>query len=942
MGGLDMAAERPSAARQAVTIAATGLALVAQQLTVRDPYAPSGWILLTLAAVVAAAAAGSLPVSAGRCTAPPSQRTWGLWRVLCAVTAVAAVLAATYLSGANRWPVFALALWTLSFAAATLAARHWTISPSTRSSAPWSAREVTIGAVVLLLAAVARLAWIGSLPRYYFPDESRVAMFLLQAYERAVPNFFTMGWNTWSVLGLSVQGLFAPLLGVETTTLRLSSALMGTLAVGATYWIARELFTPRVALLSAVLLAICRTAIDFSRLGICHAQVMFLEPLAFGCWWCAINTGRATSYLWAGIGLGLCLYTYNAGQLAPVLWLTWVALSIAAAPSMLRSHWKGCTLTLIGFAIATIPWWYYVTDHFAFADNWSEWTGIVRRRQVIGDALDAWRTSGWSAATEVLSRQTMLTWLGFTVLPAGAYQLGYRGGGMLDGVMAPLFLIGLAMSQLNRRGCFVLYWCVLTAVVGSVLTENPPAVVRMVGLLPAMAILAALPLDWLLRSGQGANRRTLASGTIVALLVVGASWDNWRTYFVAFPQAPIDLASELARRVERMPPNTTVFLSGSEYTWHPEGWDLNQLVFQQELFRVDFRRQRLLDVAEPAHLLPLHEPLEFPFALVLGPTQLLQTRYVQALYPHVRLTDVSRRQLAFRICELTPEDVIARTGLALTGGDGDDAAPRVADPFDSETPYSPATQRLKWEGRIYWPTDRPARLDVQADMPVAMQVAELAVMAPDGPRSVRRTLELPRGWNAFVLEEEVSERRALAMSIEYGGTTHPLTRWDLRPDATVEGLLAVYERDGRVIMRTIDPQLNSFADERLFPPPNEQPIQMPFSVSWRGALRAPRAGAYVFEVQGSGPFSVHLDGKLLVDSPLGASAQRRIASATRTLTAGEHPLAVRWDCTRCSDRWRRVFQVYWTPPGGQKELIPPPAFSPLAPSLGPGSETTSE
>src|SRR5205814_3949434 len=167
--------------------------------------------------------------------------------------------------------------------------------------------------VIVLLAALARTLWLATLPRAYFGDEPRVAMYLHDAFRGgARPNFFSMGWNTWPAIGLSLQGLFAPLFGLHLWTLRLASALMGTLGVLATYLLARELLAPRAALLAALLFAICRTAIDFSRLGITHAQVLCLEPFALFFLWRALNGGRAVAYLWAGVVTAWCLYSYNA------------------------------------------------------------------------------------------------------------------------------------------------------------------------------------------------------------------------------------------------------------------------------------------------------------------------------------------------------------------------------------------------------------------------------------------------------------------------------------------------------------------------------------------------------------------------------------------------------------------------------------------------------
>ena len=331
-----------------------------------------------------------------------------------------------------------------------VALRSRRASVPARARVPWSRLEIVGFAGILLLAVAARVLWIDTLPRAYFGDEPRIGMFLRNAYKEAIPNFFTMGWNDWAVIGLSLQGLLAPVLGLRISTLRLASALFGSLAVGATYLLTRELFTRRTAVFAALLLAVCRTAIEFSRLGVCHAQVMLFETLAFFCWWRGVNTGKATSYWWAGVGLGLCLLTYNAGDLAPLLWLGWLGLSVVLVPRSLRVYWRGAVITAAGFLVVAYPWLHYLTDHLTFGPTWEHWTFIAHSRQAMGEVLAAWHTSGADAAAAILWRQVWRTWLGFGVLPGGAYpELGYRGGGMLDHVSAPLLRSGSGAGSLS-------------------------------------------------------------------------------------------------------------------------------------------------------------------------------------------------------------------------------------------------------------------------------------------------------------------------------------------------------------------------------------------------------------------------------------------------------------------------------------------------------------
>jgi len=922
-----MASRASAAIRQALIATAVGLGLVAQQLVVQPRYGSEGWALY---AVAVALLMWLAPVAAAAIAPETVSGTAGGWRwhSLWGAATLGAVALTTRLATTNDLPLLVLGLWIAGFVLGAAALRGWTVSAAARAPIPWTRAEVGALLAIILFAALARVAWIGSLPPYFFGDEPRVGNFLLRVYRQRIPNLFTMGWNTWPVIGMSLQGIFAPWLGMSTVTLRLSSAMVGTLAVGTTYLLARELSGRRLACLAALLLAMGRTAIDFSRLGVCHAQVMLYATFAFFWWWRAVNTGKAASYWWAGVGLGLCLFTYNAGQLVPVLWLGWVVLCALVAPRTARTHWRGVLLTLAGFVATTFAWAFFVTDHFHFGVNWGQWTVMARSRQILSEVRDTWAASGPTPALAILRRQVVMTWLGFTVLPAGAYGTGYRGGGVLDYVSGPLFVLGLGLTlrRARSRAGFLAYWWLVTAVVGSVLTHDPPAVVRMVGILPALALLAAGPLDTLLQVDAASEGRRIVGGVLVTGLLLGAGWDTWRTYFVDFARMPIDDTSELARQVQRMPADRAVLLLGAEHFLHFT-FDPNC-----EIFPFEFPGRRLADVPDPDQFLPLHQRIDGPLMLVLGPTQSTLVDLVRRLYPETRVTDVfyGTERLLFRLAEIAERDVARRRGLTVSilDGGGGVLAERVADPFET-LPLPADAAQMRWRGGIFWPTDQPATLRIEAALPLRLRLADTVADQEIAAGTTRLSLTLPLGWHPIVLEEAAGGWSRPTLAFEMGSTSRTLNGWDLRPEGEYEGLLATYERDGQVLARLIEPQLNSFAVEEFYSgTAHRTVVRMPFAASWRGALRVVSAGDYEFEATATGPFSVVLDGDALLEANDVTPDKPRTVHGSRVLSPGLHPLTAHWESRQMGYITRRQFQVLWTPPGGERSLIPPDNFVP--------------
>ncbi|MDX2166140.1 MAG: glycosyltransferase family 39 protein [Deltaproteobacteria bacterium] len=901
---------------------AIAVALVAQARVHDNPNSGFGWALYGAAALLAALVAGRRGAAAPL-AAPPRPRL-GVDRLLLGAAAIGAVATTTWLGAQREHPVAGLALWLAAVPLACLAVRGWQLTPARAAAPAWTRNEGLALALVLLVAALARVLWLESLPRGIFGDEPRVAAYLqlvFPAGQPRLPSFFVMGWNTWPTLGMVVEGLFAPLIGLDVTALRASSALMGTLGVLCTYLLARELGGPRLALCAAALLAICRTGIDFSRLGIAHAQILFLEPLAFFHLWRAINRGRAVHWLMAGFASGWCLYSYNAGQLVPPLVAGWLLLAALRRPTRLRSHGAGAALLVVGFGLALFPYAIHFTDAFQFGPNWQQWTIMARNRQTLGRVSDALAAGGVAPAWEILARQIWITWLGFGVLPGGGYGLGYRNGGMVDDVTAALFVLGLALALRRLRhgpNAFLLYWWLLTVLVGGIATVDPPSFVRMVGVIPAVTLLAALPLDGLLAGATAPAARRALVRVAVAGLVAAAAWINWQTYFVSFAGVAADSSSELVRYVEARPAAERAVLLGAEH----------HLGMRREMFDVQLPG-RGSDVAEPSHFLPLHEALDAPLTLILGPAQRELSAYVETLYPGSEPIDVAGpngQPFYFRALHITPEQARARTGLRLRAERPDATAELVPiDPFAALPPELADAEQLSWSGSLYWPSFAPVEIVLSSARAATLTIGTAAPLVVAAGDRVRAELTLPRGWQPIHVEESGGGTRRLEIGMRGEEPARPLTRWQLRPEQG-EGLRATYRRPDGSVYEAIDPALNSFAVEVLFAAGNTPFLRMPFTAAWRGALKIDTPGDYSFDAIGSGPFAVTLDGRPLLAARPEAPEDPITARATRHLDAGLHPITATFDASRAAHTSRRVFQLYWTPPGGERELVPPSQF----------------
>ena len=644
---------------------------------------------------------------------------------------------------------------------------------------------------------------------------------------------------------------------------------------------------------------------------------MLFGTFAFWCWWRAVNTGSALGYLWAGIGLGWGLYSYNAGYLLPLIWVGWIVLCALAAPRLIATHWRGAALTLCGFLLSTFVYLVYVTDHFTFQRMWYEWTYMARNRQVVGRIFDVWQVDGFDAMLTPLWAQVSRTWLGFTVLPDSSYGIGYRAGGMLDYVTGALFVLGLAIAavSIHSRRFFLFYWWLPTSVLGGVLTDNPPSSWRLVGLVPLLAIVASLPLDAIIASAR--RRRPVHSFAVafVVVLLATAAWDNWRSYFIDFGRsdAMLDLSSALSHDIEAAAPDAQVIVLGSD----------GSLNVHSELFEVNFGRGRLADVAEAATFLPIRTPVRAPLLLVLAPLQTAVVDQIRDLYPGAVIRDRIRQadhQLMYRLVELTPQQLEGRAGLSLGG---DRATSAVADPF-AALPAELSEKQLSWSGRVFWPSDRPVSVQLSSAAPALLRLGQHAELRSGDSEPVSATIQMARGWQLFRLEEEQARAAARpSVTLTLNEAAQALGRWDLRPDAVGEGLRGRYERDGTVLLDSLEPQLNLCTMESLFGR-ETLAVALPFAGSWTGSLQLTESGLYEFEVRSSGPYTVELDGTPLCNELRIALVGPVSCVISRQLTAGRHDLSAWWDGSNTSMVAHHLLQLKWRQPGTEEfRLVAP-------------------
>ncbi len=416
--------------------------------------------------------------------------------------------------------------------------------------------EIPAVLLATLLGGFLRLWDISSVPPGLWYDEAIIGLGVLKILrEPGLPIFFMLHGHAEEPLFyyLNVPGVLAG--GANGLSLRVTSAIAGTLTIPAVWWCARQFLDPKRALLAAIVFAGMRWHIHISRLSFRTILTPPICALISGFGSRAIRSGRRSDIAAAGALAGLGLYSYLSMRLYVVI----------AAASLLAGWWivRSCPLRRlalwpVAFLIVFLPLGIdYVAhpEHFSarqgeVTENMSAARLLAQARDVAlmpvvrGDHVAKHNIPGpprfvqshlFGSAVEDSHAQ----WIDAGRSPTGSPDPHGTGLPVFDLATGTLFCAGfllVVVASFRREwpAIHLMLWIVVGSL-ASVLSFGAPNMLRLLFLTPAAAIVVALAL------GAAADRIT-RSTTVRTLIFAGfALWfvagEAYR-YFAVWPKHP--------------------------------------------------------------------------------------------------------------------------------------------------------------------------------------------------------------------------------------------------------------------------------------------------------------------------------------------------------------------------------------------------------------------
>jgi 4-amino-4-deoxy-L-arabinose transferase-like glycosyltransferase len=386
--------------------------------------------------------------------------------------------------------------------------------------------------VILFVAGFLRLYQITKLPPGFYPDEAMYANNGAEAWDTSQFKVFYPENNGREGLWPNIIGFFIVKFGHEPWAPRGTAAIFGILTVLGVYFLAKELFNKKIALLSTFLIATSFWHINFSRIGFrailtpfflvwaIYFLLKFLNEIENK------NKAQLTGLcLLGGIFYGLGFHTYITYRITPLLILIILLIYwFKNKEKFLRQKllFSASGFLLITFIVAAPIGFYFLKNPQDFLGRTSQISIFSSPTPLKDLGMNILKTAGM-----------------FNFSGDGNWRHNYAGQPELFWPVGILFLIGIILSLVKiskSSNKILLSWLIIAAVPVVVSNEGLPHALRALMMTPAIFILAGAAGIWLYETLILKIKNRLALNIFVFLFLSLLVFQAYVAYFILWGQ----------------------------------------------------------------------------------------------------------------------------------------------------------------------------------------------------------------------------------------------------------------------------------------------------------------------------------------------------------------------------------------------------------------------
>ena len=782
------------------------------------------------------------------------------------------------------------------------------VSVSIHDAMPW------IGlAAIVILALVVRLVDLQELPAGLWFDEAdnlnQARRILSDPGNTLV---FVPSTNLPSLFLLPIA-LVIELAGVSITTARLVSVAFGVAGVVAIFLMTRLVLGPGLGLIAALLTAVMRWDINWSRIGMHGITGPLFGALTGYLLLKAIRSERPMTFAFAGATLGLGLWFYASLRLFPLVIAFIILHRFFLGRSDRRRLIKNFLLLAVAAFIVAAP---VVQSAIVDSEEFFSRTNdtSVFSLYPLGEALDQVRIG--------LGKHALMFNYKGDLNP----RHNLPGAPMLDFLSGMLMILGMGVAFARWRNVALVvmpFWVLFMMMPGVItLPFEAPQSLRSIVVIPAVIVLITLALGAVWWAGRSAPWRPIRRVTpiFIALLLAVVTISNLGTYFGAQASNP-EVYAAFSTDETLMAPHML--------QQQRRGYSL--FVSRQFLFSLTASlladNPRFETIAAPTDI-----PLD-PAKVWLGASIYLEPReagfydVLKAYYPDAEFREfrppaggqplfysavISRIQLE------RDQGIIERIALD-SGVVKESTKHRTESLWPLEVGPEDVPFDVTWEGSVHIvrPGEYVLELVSNGDAEVFLdgrlvlnsEQPSVKIVPAVGLHSLelRGRVEDPTGTIRLLWQPPGGELVPIPKGNLYHGSIRPL------------GLAGRFYEGGDVVgvavadAYRVTPTLDTFWYDPV--------LEEPYRAVWEGALEAHKAGDYRFDVEGFGELKLYIDDRLVAAKPGGLVPGPDFVSR---LQSGRHSIRLEY----FSPFPPSEFEVFWTPPGEPRATIPLERLSP--------------
>lgn len=387
--------------------------------------------------------------------------------------------------------------------------------------------------LIIALAIFFRFWELWKLPPGLHPDEAANGLDIFRMFNH---HDFRIIYNTngpREALFFYLQAIWVGLLGNTIAALRVAPASIGVAAVVMVYFLAKDWFGRRTALIAAFLMAVNPWAVIISRDGfragmtpLMVAAVAFLAGRAY-------KTQRYLYFVLAGAIFGLGFYTYTAFALFSLVPAAGLLYMLLWRRSWLKANLAKLAVSALVALVVLTPLAITVIRHPSDSTARAGGTSVLNRDLNGGRPI-----------------QTLLSGVGKTFLQYNLFgdenpRHNLPGQPLVNAFVGIMLILGLvvALTRLKRLNYSATIAMFFVMMLPAILTaEGLPHALRSVGTEVGVFLLAAIGVNYLLQRWYrtfpvNGPARNIGLALVCALLFLTA-FQGYRAYFVAWAQSP--------------------------------------------------------------------------------------------------------------------------------------------------------------------------------------------------------------------------------------------------------------------------------------------------------------------------------------------------------------------------------------------------------------------